>query len=81
MPNTTLQNNAMNTSDVTDGTSNASQQENKKRKTYEEQNSHCILPEGSHRKRKPRLTEGAEDENTGPKKRNANKKGKSKGKK
>lgn len=84
MPDATLQNNAMNTSGVTNGTDLPSQQENdksKKRKTYEERNSHCILPEGSRRNRKPRLTEGAEDENTGPKKRNANKKGKSKGKK
>jgi len=49
----------------------------KKRKTYEEQNAHCILPEGSQRTRKKgRRTEGAEGEiTTGPKKRNANKKG------
>jgi hypothetical protein len=48
----------------------------KKRKTYEEQNAHCILPEGSRRARKLRRTEG-EDENTaGAKKRNTNKKGK-----
>lgn len=53
----------------------------KKRKTYEEQNSHCILPDGSQRIRKSRRTEGAEDDNTGPKKRNASKKGKAKGKK
>ena len=55
----------------------------KKHKSYEEQNAHCILPEGSRRARKGRHIEGAEDENTaGPKKRNANvnKKGK-KGKK
>jgi hypothetical protein len=55
----------------------------KKRKTYEEQNVHCILPEGSRRARKGRRTEGTEDENTaGPKKRNAKGKGKgSRGKK
>jgi hypothetical protein len=57
----------------------------KKRKSYEEQNAHCILPDGSRRPRKSRRIEGAEDENmAGPKKRdaNANKKGKgSKGKK
>ena len=85
MPNTTLlQNNTTNTSGVTDRTSDASQQENdksKKRKTYEERNSHCILPEGTRCKHKPRLTEGAKDENTGSKKRSVNKKEKSKGKK
>ena len=85
MPITTLlQNNTTNTSGVTDRTSDASQQENdksKKHKTYEERNSHCILPEGTCRKRKPHLTEGAEDENTGSKKWSANKKEKSKGKK
>lgn len=56
----------------------------KKRKTYEEQNAHCILPDGSRRERKKgRRTEAAGDENaSGPKKRNVNKKGKgSKGKK
>jgi hypothetical protein len=55
----------------------------KKRKTYEEQNAHCILPEGSLRARKGRRIVGAEDENTdGPKKRNAKGKGKgSRGKK
>jgi hypothetical protein len=45
----------------------------KKRKTYEERNAHCILPEGSRRARKPRCTE--DDENTADaKKRNTNKK-------
>ena len=59
----------------------------KKRKSYEERNAHCILPEGVRRARKGRRMEGAEDENnTAPKKRNtnanANKKGKgNKGKK
>jgi hypothetical protein len=55
----------------------------KKRKTYEEQNAHCILPEGSLRACKGRRIEGPEDENTaGPKKRNAKGKGKgSRGKK
>jgi hypothetical protein len=53
----------------------------KKRKTYEEQNAHCILPEGSRRARKGRRIEGAEDENTaGLKKQNAKEKG-SRGKK
>ena len=59
----------------------------KKRKSYEERNAHCILPEGVRHARKGRRMEGAEDENnTAPKKRNtnanANKKGKgNKGKK
>ena len=79
-------------SDVTDGTSGtfgtpgtAKEDRSKKRKSYEERNAHCILPDGSRRPRKSRRIEGAEDENmAGPKKRNtnANKKGKvSKGKK
>ena len=56
----------------------------KKRKTYEEQNAHCILPDGSHHEhKKGHRTEAARDENvSGPKKQNVNKKGKgSKGKK
>jgi hypothetical protein len=55
----------------------------KKRKSYEEQNAHCILPEGSRRARKGRRIEGAEDENAAGltvKKRNAKEKG-SRGKK
>ena len=70
---------------ATDGLSLQEEEDDKskKRKTYEEQNSHCILPEGSRRQRKIRRAEDAEDGDTsGPKKRNANKKGKgSKGKK
>src|SRR5271155_3932574 len=55
----------------------------KKRKSYEEQNAHCILPEGSRRARKGRRIEGAKDENAAGltvKKRNAKEKG-SRGKK
>src|SRR5271168_2706295 len=55
----------------------------KKHKSYEEQNAHCILPEGSRRARKGRCIEGAEDENAAGltvKKRNAKEKG-SRGKK
>jgi hypothetical protein len=86
----TLQNNVTTTTfipaptlipNATDGLSRIQEQEDrsKKRKTYEEQNSHCILPEGSRRQRKIRRTEDAEDGHTsGPKKRNANKKGKGK---
>ena len=36
----------------------------KKRKSYKEQNAHCILPEGSCRARKGHCIEGAKDENT-----------------
>jgi hypothetical protein len=81
-------NTATNMSGVTDGTDGTSMEgddNSKKRKSYEERNAHCILPEGSRRARKGRRIEGAENENTaGPKKRNANvnKKGKGgKGKK
>ena len=83
-------NTATNTLRVSDGTRTVGKSmevddNSKKRKSYEEQNAHCILPEGSHRARKSRRVEGAEEENTaGPKKRNTNtnKKGKgSKGKK
>lgn len=65
---------------TTNGASGTSQQDDKskKRKTYEERNSHHILPEGSRRIRKSRHIEDAEDENTGPKKQSANKKGKGK---
>ena len=52
----------------------------KKCKTYEEQNTHCILPEGlRHARKKGHHTEGAEGENTaGPKKANAKQKGRGK---
>lgn len=77
-------NTATNTSpSVSDGMSKEDDK-SRKRKTYEEQNTHCILPEGSRRDRKKsRRTVGAEDENTpGLKKQNVNKKGKgTKGKK
>ena len=54
----------------------------KKRKSYEERNAHCILPNGVRRARKGRRMEGAEDENTAaPKKRNTNANKKGKGKK
>ena len=55
----------------------------KKRKSYEEQNAHCILPEGSRRAHKGHRIEGAEDENAAGqtvKKQNAKEKG-SRGKK
>ena len=74
-------------SGITDGTDGTTKEDDKfkKRKSYEERNAHCILPEGSRCPRKSRRIEGAENEKTaGPKKRNANvnKKGKgSKGKK
>jgi hypothetical protein len=63
-------------SGVTDaGETRSGDDRSKKRKTYEEENAHCILPEGSCRARKKGNRKGAEDENTaGPKKRNANKK-------
>jgi hypothetical protein len=67
---------------VSDG--GGTEDKSRKRKTYEEQNTDCILPDGSRRERKKsRRTEGAEDENTPSlKKQNVNKKGKrSKGKK
>ena len=77
-------NNAINTlADISAGTRNEDGK-SKKHKTYEEQNAHCILPDGSHRKcKKGCRTETARDENaSGPKKWNVNKKGKeSKGKK
>ena len=91
LPTSTLQNTATLTTtsipaplaptlipNATDGLSLQEEEDkSKKRKTYEEQNSHCILPEGSRRQRKKRRTEDAVDGNTsGPKKRNANKKGK-----
>ena len=71
---------------VTDGMEGTEGGDNsKKHKSYEEQNAHSILPEGSHCTCKGCHIEGAENENvTGPKKQsmNANKKGKgSKGKK
>ena len=72
------------TGNPTEGT-NEEGGNSKKRKSYEERNAHCILPEGVRRARKGRRMEGAEDENnSAPKKRNtnANKKGKgNKGKK
>ena len=56
--------------------------DSKKRKSYEEQNAHCVLPEGSRRARKSRHIEGADDENTPrPKKRNTNTDKKGKGNK
>ena len=56
--------------------------DSKKRKSYEEQNAHCVLPEGSRRARKGRHIEGAHDENTPcPKKRNTNTDKKGKGNK
>jgi hypothetical protein len=71
-------NNATNTLPGISAGTGKEDEKSKKRKTYEEQNAHCILPEGSHRERKKgRRTEGAGDENIpGPKKRNVNKKGK-----
>ena len=89
LSSTTAVNNATNTvmlptGNPTEGT-NEEGGNSKKRKSYEERNAHCILPEGVRRARKGRRMEGAEDENnSAPKKRNtnANKKGKgNKGKK
>jgi hypothetical protein len=62
-------------SGVTEGACMEGNDKSKKRKTYEERNAHCILPEGARRgRKKARRTQGAEDENTpAPKKRNANK--------
>jgi hypothetical protein len=72
--------NTMSSSGAANGTSDQEEDRLKKRKTYEEQNAHCILPEGSRRSRKSRRIEGAEDENApGPKKRNGAKKGKPRG--
>ena len=68
---------------VSDGMSKEDDK-SRKRKTYKEQNTHCILLEGSRCEcKKSCRTTGAEDENTpGVKKQNMNKKGKgSKGKK
>ena len=74
--------NTLHVTDGNDGTSEEGVDNSKKRKSYEERNAHCILPEGSRRARKGRCIEGAEDENTGgPKKRNANVNKKGKGRK
>ena len=74
LPNTGSSYSVLNTAMNTIPSATSQQGNDKKRKTYEEQNSHCILPEGSHRSRKARRTENAAEENvSGPKKRNANK--------